>query len=134
MTIQEIAVKHDITIEAILFRLQSERFIDNWIDAKGYQEYSKTKSVLSNFLKDEYDIINYDESDKDSSSDYNLESDKESESESDSDNELDTNKLVVTHLFNKQISSITSSIIDIKCMLTSLVAKFNTSELSSEQT
>ena len=136
MSIQEIAVSHSRTVEAILFRLQSEKFIDSWIDAKGYQEYSKTMTSLPNFLKDEYNIINYDsydDSDHDSSSNYNLESDKDSDK--DSDYETDTSKLVITHLFNKQISNITSSIIDIKCMLTSLVSKFNiSSELSSDQT
>ena len=46
MSIQEIANKHGRTVEAILFKLQSEQFIDRWIDATGYQEYSKTKSSL----------------------------------------------------------------------------------------
>jgi hypothetical protein len=35
-TIQEIAGKHERTVEAILYRLESEGFIDSWKDARGF--------------------------------------------------------------------------------------------------
>ena len=126
MSIQEIANKHGRTVEAILFKLQSEQFIDRWIDATGYQEYSKTKSSLNKYLKDETNIICYN-SDEELSSGYNLVSEMEMESDTDTS----YNKPVETQLFNQQISNITSSILDIKSMLTSLVSKFHSSSNST---
>ena len=41
MTIQDIADRHERTVDAILYRLCQEGFIENWVDARGYQEYSK---------------------------------------------------------------------------------------------
>lgn len=36
MSIQEIAVKHGRSVKAILFKLESEGFISNWMSARGY--------------------------------------------------------------------------------------------------
>ena len=35
-TIQEIAGKHERSVDAILYRLESEGFIDSWKDARGF--------------------------------------------------------------------------------------------------
>jgi hypothetical protein len=45
LDIQQIAVKHKRSIRAILFRLETEGFIDSWHDARGY----------SNVTYDDYD-------------------------------------------------------------------------------
>jgi hypothetical protein len=34
--IQQIASKHQRTVDAILYKLEEEEFIDNWVDARGY--------------------------------------------------------------------------------------------------
>lgn len=48
MTIQEIALKHSRSVTAILYKLDSEGFIDNWYDANGYnywiEEYESSVS------------------------------------------------------------------------------------------
>jgi hypothetical protein len=47
-TIQEIASKHERTVDAILYRLESEGFIDSWKDARGFDMESYTASFESN--------------------------------------------------------------------------------------
>ena len=96
MTIQEIANVHSRTVEAILYKLQSEGFIESWIDATGYQEYSKTKPYLIDLHNDlnYYFVNNLDYGEK-----------KEEEEE--------------TFLFDH----ITSSINDIKSMLNKFIIK-----------
>ena len=41
MTIQDIALKHERTVEAILYKLYGEQFIDEFHVARGYPEYSQ---------------------------------------------------------------------------------------------
>ena len=104
MTIQEIAKKHNRTIEAILYKLQNEKFIRSWIDAKGYQEYSKTKP----YLLDSHNGLNY-----------YLVNDKEEDYK-------DVNNSNKSFLFN-HFMSITSSINDIKTIINKLIIKTNNS-------
>jgi hypothetical protein len=42
LTIQEIALKHDRTIEAILYKLYNENIIDEWHVARGYPEFAES--------------------------------------------------------------------------------------------
>lgn len=77
-TIQEIAEKHQRSVIAILFKLESECLIDSWETARGYSMYA---------------VVNEDEDDE---SDEDDEDDEESdESESDEENycESKTTKL-----------------------------------------
>jgi ribosomal protein S8 len=37
-TIQEIAVKHDRSVRAILCKLEAEGFIDSWVNARGFDD------------------------------------------------------------------------------------------------
>jgi len=41
LTIQEIALKHERTVEAILYKLYNEQFIDEFHVARGYPEYAE---------------------------------------------------------------------------------------------
>jgi len=91
MSIQDISVKHQRTIDSILFRLQQEEFIETWIDATGYQEYSKTQSCFpeSIMCKSDKDI-HYEESElDDEDSDYEDEDSDYEESELDDDVDSD---------------------------------------------
>ena len=82
MTIQDISVKHGRTVVAILYRLQQEGFIDTWIDARGYQEFSKTQSYLVGSLDCEVNPYDYEENvTQDKDSDYEEESVDEKESD-----------------------------------------------------
>ena len=47
-TIQEIADKHERTVKSILYRLESEGFIDSWKDARGFDMESYTTSFETN--------------------------------------------------------------------------------------
>ena len=52
-TIQQIAEKHQRSVDAILFKLEDERFIDGWINARGfnlinYQEKHDTNEEDTN--------------------------------------------------------------------------------------
>lgn len=40
MTIQEIAVRHQRSVDGILFKLEREGFIENWNVARGIKEYN----------------------------------------------------------------------------------------------
>jgi len=42
MTIQEIAVRHQRSVDGILFKLEREGFIENWNVARGIDEYNKS--------------------------------------------------------------------------------------------
>jgi hypothetical protein len=44
-TVQEIAVKHQRSVEAILYRLESEGFIDSWNDARGFNMEAYKASI-----------------------------------------------------------------------------------------
>jgi len=53
MSIQEIAAKHERGVKAILCRLESEGFINNWCDARGYYEFDDCNQCLENSVADD---------------------------------------------------------------------------------
>ena len=90
MSVQEIAIKHQRSVEAILFKLEAESFIDRWCNARGY----------NNLYSDTYDIVkpsvtSYDEEESNSDSEedqmcddsmYEDEDEDEDEDDEDQDN------------------------------------------------
>jgi len=48
MDVEEISLKHERTVEAILHKLESEGFISSWNDARGYSIKGKKESVIKN--------------------------------------------------------------------------------------
>ena len=44
-TVQQIAEKHQRSVEAILFRLESEEFIDSWNTARGYNQIDYQNAI-----------------------------------------------------------------------------------------
>ena len=52
-TIQQIAVKHQRTERAILFRLESEGFITSWNDARGFDMESYKASIEGNVVTED---------------------------------------------------------------------------------
>ena len=85
LSIQEIAVKHERSVEAILYKLQSENNISDWVEARGYTEYH---SHLYNDANndDANDDAASENSDSDSDSEYNNNNKEEEEEEYDSYN------------------------------------------------
>jgi hypothetical protein len=47
LNIQEIAVKHERSVEAILYKLEAEGFIESWNEARGLSEWQNNKSYDS---------------------------------------------------------------------------------------
>jgi len=55
MSIEEIALKHSRTVESILYKLDSEGFIDNWHEARGYNNYLNNNDEQDNDYEDQDD-------------------------------------------------------------------------------
>jgi len=131
MTIQDIASKHERTVDAILFRLQQEGFIETWIDARGYQEYAKNFVYLVGSLDSGINTFDYgedvddDDDDvdvddvKDKDSDYEDEVDDEDSDDSVSEDDEDYKNL------NQRVWSLETAVTDIKDMITTLLSRFS---------
>ena len=126
MTIQDIADKHERTVDAILYRLQQEEFIESWIDARGYQEYAKNFDYVVGSLDSGVNAYDYGEDvvtdEKDS--DY-----QESEVEEDYD-EGDEVEYVSEDDENyenlsQRVWGLETAVTDIKDMISTLLSKFS---------
>jgi TATA-binding protein-associated factor Taf7 len=132
MTIQDIAAKHERTVEAILFRLCQEGFIDSWIDARGYQEYSKNFDCLVGGLDSAVNAYDYGEDvDDDVNDDVNDDSDYKDEDEDDDDDEDDEDYENYENdnisSLNQRVWSLETAVSDIKDIIGTLLSKFSTS-------
>lgn len=130
MSIQDIAVKHERTEDSILYRLQQEGFIESWIDARGYQEYSKKFDYLVGGLDSginayDYgeDVVNTETDDdvNDNDSDYEDEDQDDVSEEDDEDYETDKN---ISSL-NQRVWSLETAVTDIKDMIGTLLTRFS---------
>lgn len=57
LTIQQIAAKHERTVEAILYKLYSEAMIADWHVARGYDEYADSFQQTNSCVQDQ-DLVN----------------------------------------------------------------------------
>lgn len=119
MSIQDISTKHGRSVVAILYRLQQEGFIETWIDARGYQEFSKTQNCLVGSLDYEENVA------QDKESDYE-EEEEESDYEEDSDDEeeSDYEEAQTISSLNQRVWSLETAVSDIKDMIGTLLSKF----------
>ena len=130
-TIQQIAVKHQRTERAILFRLESEGFITSWNDARGFDMESYKASIEDDDVVTEDCVCNeescVDDDDQDccedddqeccdDDEDYVVDEDEEEEEEDD-DEASEVEKL------SERIWSLETAVTDIKDMVQQL---FNT--------
>ena len=73
-SVSQIAEKHQRSIEAILYRLENEGFIDSWKNARGYcyNEYitSEQQDAINFVFNHHYDDNDNDNGDKDTTSKY----------------------------------------------------------------
>jgi hypothetical protein len=53
LSIQEIANRHQRSINAILCKLEKENFISTWCDAKGFENYVKDRPELNYYVRDD---------------------------------------------------------------------------------
>ena len=58
-TVQQIADKHKRSVEAILFKLESEGFINSWNDARGFdpQQYQQTWNISGSEEVCDFDAV-----------------------------------------------------------------------------
>lgn len=105
MSIQEIALKHSRSVDAILYKLDSEGFIDNWNDARGYINY---------FNKNEYYVADEEQDDEDYE-----EQDDADESESDDDDEIVN--------LTRRVGYVENTVNEIKNMVTNFLYSMNSS-------
>ncbi len=128
-TIQEIADKHERTDHAILYRLQYEGFIETWLDARGYQEYSKDLTCVDDNLGSSVNPHDYEEDDiVDEESDYEEDDDYVVEDDDivDDDDEEDEEDDDISDL-NQRVWGLETAVSDIKGMIGTLLAKFSNS-------
>jgi hypothetical protein len=118
-TIQEIADKHERTVHAILYRLQYEGFIETWLDATGYQEYSKNCEYIVGSLNSGINAYDYGEDvlDDDNDSDYSDEDDEDYENDNNSN-------------LSQRVWGLETAVADIKNMIGTLLSKFSSSHNS----
>ena len=122
-TIQEIADKHERTVNSILYRLQYEGFIETWVDATGYQEYSKDLSCLDDNFG--YSVNPYDYAeDVVEDEDYIVDDAVEDEDYEEEEGDHDISDL------NQRVWGLETAVSDIKCMIGTLLAKFSNSTSS----
>ena len=129
MSIQDIAAKHERTEDSILYRLQQEGFIESWIDARGYQEYSKKFDYLVGGLDSginayDYgeDAVNTETDDDVNDKDSDYEEDDVSEEEEDSE-DYETDKNISS--LNQRVWSLETAVTDIKDMIGTLLTRFS---------
>jgi len=117
--VNKIALKHKRSIEAILYKLEKEGVIENWIDARGYT--IKNNSIaISTETTSETDSSEYIPSDSE---------DEENDDHYVSDvscNSKPYNK--IQYSVNNRISSLEKSMEDVKFMLNALSKKLNKSK------
>jgi len=126
MTIQDIAIKHERSIDAILFRLQKEGFIETWIDARGYQEYSKTLPYLAGSLDSGINAYDYDEdvTDDDLANDKDSDYEEENEISEDDENYEDEDEYDIYNV-NQRIWGLENAIKDIKGVINKLLSRIS---------
>ena len=131
-TIQQIAVKHQRTERAILFRLESEGFITSWNDARGFDMESYKASIEGNVVTedcvcneescveddDDEDDEDEDEEDQeccDNDSEYvGDEEDEEEEEDEDEEEEEDVSEV---EKLSDRVWSLETAVTDIKDMV-----------------
>ena len=131
-TIQQIAVKHQRTERAILFRLESEGFITSWNDARGFDMESYKASIEDDDVVTEDCVCNEESCDDDDQDccedddqeccdddeDYVVDEEEEEDEEAEDDDEAsEVEKL------SERIWSLETAVTDIKDMVQQL---FNT--------
>ena len=114
-TIQEIAGKHERTVKAILFRLETEGFIDSWKDARGFDMESYNAS---------FELYTEDFHDNDDNDDEEECCDNDSEY---FEEDFVCNNIAEVDKLSERIWSLESSVSDIKYMVTQIVKSLSSS-------
>jgi hypothetical protein len=114
MSIQEIAVKHDRSVAAILFRLEKEGFVSHQTLARGYQDWVDSCLAEVKRYQDEY----HQDAQEDDTGDYGSELD---------DDVSDLDKL------SDRVWTLESSVNDIKDMVSQILTSITPRRYSTSQ-
>ena len=132
MSIQEIALKHSRSVEAILYKLEAEDIIDTWYHARGYNvNFNKNDDYEDSDEEEEQDL---DDQDSDEEQDCN-EEEQEQEFDEDyddnnvSDDESDDDDEIVN--LTRRVGFIENTVNEIKNMVTNFLYSQNKSIKSS---
>jgi hypothetical protein len=113
-TVGQISEKHQRSVEAILFRLESEGFISSWNNARGFntEQYQENLSENIEFVVQDDMSVDEDEDCSDNDSEYFDEGvDEEDDDMSIDDDELDVNKLT------ERVCNLETSVSEISSMM-----------------
>ena len=113
-TVGQISEKHQRSVEAILFRLESEGFISSWNNARGFntEQYQENLSENIEFVVQDDMSVDEDEDCSDKDSEYFDEgSDEEDDDMSNYDEESDVNKLT------ERVCNLETSVSEISSMM-----------------
>ena len=128
MTIQDIADKHERSVDAILYRLCQEGFIESWVDARGYQEYAKNFDYVVGSLDSGVNAYDYgedvveDEDIKDS--DYQESDVEEDYDEGDEVEDVSEDDENYENL-SQRVWGLETAVTDIKGMISTLLSRFS---------
>ena len=100
--IQEIAMKHQRSVQAILYKLESECFINSWNDARGLEEWKTSIGYNEETEQDDDESEYEDENDDDS--------EYENENDDDSEYKEEDNELNVTYSNENEIDKLTERV------------------------
>ena len=129
MTIQDIADRHERSVDAILYRLQQEGFIETWVDARGYQEYAKNFDYVVGSLDSGINAYDYGEdvvedvNDKDSDYHYS-----EAEEDYDEGDEVEDDVSEDDENYenlSQRVWGLETAVTDIKDMIGTLLSRFS---------
>lgn len=134
-SVQQIAEKHERSVEAILFRLEDEGFIDSWNSARGYNQINYQNAIeggdsLESNCEDNEDV----EEDVDSEVNVNEEvemSDFEEPSKSSGDAVYTYDVYDNMQYLTNRVSSLENVITDVKNMMEIMMKQMTKKNLSS---
>jgi hypothetical protein len=99
--VQEIASKHQRSVQAILYKLESEGFISSWNEARGIEEWKNSLETTEDEDEDE------DEDVSDYASEYEEDNSEEDNSDDESEYNEEDNKLNITYENECEIDKLT---------------------------
>ena len=109
-TVQQIAEKHQRSVDAILYRLEDEGFINSWSEARGYQMGSDADSdVVAN--------VEIELGGDDNNSEYNCD-----DNSCISEDVGDDNTITSSDRLNERVDAIEETLTNIKEMLATILA------------
>jgi hypothetical protein len=120
-TVQEIANKHQRSVNAIMFRLEDEGFINSWAEARGYQMGSDCNIKYD--IEEKNDVSGGD----DNNSEYVCGDDENSWNECDDNSSIqepvgDDNTITSSDRINDRLDAIEETLANIKEMLATILA------------